>query len=381
MAKEKTSPSFSLKDQLFNRERVKYLAGLFFDANSDFDAARFVREVMTKLVKLELKERIVHIAETLELFLAEDFKTAAAQIVKSLPPPLDPAKSDDDFGDFIFAPLGEFVVRNGLSKKHLRTSLKTLKEVTQRFSMEDAIRFFINEFPDETLAEIANWSTDKNYHVRRLVSEGTRPMLPWSKRLSIDTTLPLPLLGTLHADPTRYVTRSVSNHLNDIAKTKPNLVLDTLKKWRKEKRQDQAELEWMTRHSLRTLVKQGNEKALRLLGFHPSPKIVVDGFRMKSKGVRPGDTLEFSFSVEASRNESLMIDYVIDFVKSNGSLAPKVHKLKQIQLKKNEMIEISKRHKLHAAATTYTLYPGTHRLTLQINGQPFGTLEFELDAA
>ena len=114
----------------------------------------------------------------MEEFLPADFDEATQYIVDALPPPLDPKKADDDFGDFIFAPLGEFVARNGLEKKRLRKSLQTLKEITQRFSMEDAIRRFINAFPEPTMRELAKWSKHKNYHVRRLVTEGTRPLLP-----------------------------------------------------------------------------------------------------------------------------------------------------------------------------------------------------------
>ncbi len=379
MAREKKLSGFSLKDQLFNRERVAYLAGLFSNANPEFAYKDFIRETMRKLTTLELKERIVHIAKTLEKYLAEDFKTATSQIVRSLPPPLDPTKTDDDFGDFIFAPLGEFVVRNGMARRHWRVSLNTLKEITQRFSMEDAIRFFINEHPEQTLNELGKWVAHKNYHVRRLVSEGTRPMLPWSKRLSLDPTIPVPLLDSLHADSTRYVTRSVANHLNDISKTNPSLVLETLEKWAQAKMQRPAELGWITRHSLRTLVKQGNREALCLLGFQPNPGITINDFRLKSNKVRRGDTIEFSFSIKSTREERLMVDYLIDFVKANGRRAKKVHKLKQLETTKGESIELSKRHKLHANATTYTLYPGLHRLTLQINGKSFGALDFELE--
>ncbi|PHS10301.1 MAG: hypothetical protein COA78_11495, partial [Blastopirellula sp.] len=182
MPSEKKAAGFSLKDQLFNKNRVAYLADLFHAADTQFDSAGFVRDTMKQLKRLELKERIVHITGVLENYLATNFKDAAKQIAAALPAPLDPTKTDDDFGDFIFAPLGEFVVRNGLEKKHLKLSLKTLKAITQRFSMEDAIRAFINTHPDETLGELEKWSTDKNYHVRRLVSEGTRPLLPWSGR-------------------------------------------------------------------------------------------------------------------------------------------------------------------------------------------------------
>ena len=369
---------FSLKDHLFNKQKVKYLAELFHAADASFDSAKFVRQAVRPFGKLELKERIVHIAATLEAHLDPDFRDAAKQITSALPPPLNPKKTDDDFGDFIFAPLGEFVVRNGMEPRHVSLSLRTLQALTQRFSMEDAIRRFINEHTDRTMRELEKWSRSKNYHVRRLVSEGTRPSLPWSGRLTIDVERPIPLLDTLHADPTRYVTRSVANHMNDIAKRNPKLALDTLKRWHKLDRQQPSELAWLNKHALRTLVKQGNPDALKFLGFRPDPKVSVKSFTLETACVRPGDAIEFSLTITATRDESLVVDYVIDFVKANGALAPKVHKLKQVRLKKGESLTLRKRHVLRANATTYTLYPGTHHVTLQVNGKSFGTQAFEL---
>ena len=369
---------FSLKDHLFNQDRVQYLASRFRAADPRFDSAAFQRDTMKELRQLELKARIVHIASVLEKYLSSDFHVAAKQIVAALPEPLDPTRTDDDFGDFIFAPLGEFVVRNGLHIKYLPTSLRTLKEITKRFSMEDAIRTLINTHPDQTLAELARWSTDSNYHVRRLVSEGTRPLLPWSGRIAVDITSPLPFLDVLHSDPTRYVTRSVANHLNDIAKSRPDIVLDLLQRWQKLGKQHPSELQWMTKHALRTLVKQGHSDAMQLLGFRAAPKIAVTEFTIDTLRIRPGDAVEFSFQVSAQRNEALVIDYLIEFMKANGTLSPKVHKLKQLALKKGESTSVTKRHVLRANATTYTLYPGTHYVTLQINGRPFGRLPFEL---
>lgn len=378
MTNKTKGTGFSLKDHLFNRNRVEYLANLFRNADSQFDANGFVNDTMKQLHKLELKERIVHIASHLERHLSTDYRVAAKQIATALPAPLDPSKTDDDFGDFIFAPLGEFVVRNGMDKRHLKLSLKTLRELTQRFSMEDAIRAFINTHPEATMKELAKWSIDTNYHVRRLVSEGTRPRLPWSGRLSIDPLSTLPLLDRLHADRTRYVTRSVANHLNDIAMTHPTFVLETLERWKQSGEQDSSELQWMSRHALRTLVKQGHREALQFLGYEPSPKIQIEDFAIQQSIIRPGDAIEFSFTVTALHEVSLVIDYVIDFVKSNGSTAPKVHKLKQLNLESGDSVVVKKKHVLRANATTYTLYPGTHHVTLQINGKSFGTRSFEL---
>lgn len=369
---------FSLREQLFSRERVVFLAGLFRAAGEGFDSAAFVRQVVARFPKLGLKERIVHIASVLEGHLSADFRVAAGQILAALPPPLDPSRTDNDFGDFIFAPLGEFVVRRGMDRKHLKLSFSVLRELTQRFSMEDAIRSFINVYPSETLCELERWAGDGNYHVRRLVSEGTRARLPWSARISIDVEVPVPLLDRLHADRTRYVTRSVSNHLNDLSRQRPGLVLEILGRWRLSALQNSAELDWMSRHALRTLVKQGHPGALRFLGFRPNPRIRVSGFSVRPRKLKPGESIEISFSVTAGRRESLMVDYVIDFVKSNGTRSPKVHKLKIVLLETGSRMTFTKRHLFHANATTYRLYPGIHRLSLQINGKQFGQRSFEL---
>ncbi|TWT43571.1 hypothetical protein KOR42_44510 [Thalassoglobus neptunius] len=375
---EHSTESFSLKDQLFNSERVNYLADLFASTDSGFDKANFVRQSIDQLTKLELKQRVVHLASVLENFLSDDFRVATRQITSALPPPLDPSKTDNDFGDFIFAPLGEYVVRNGLEKRHVKLSLRTLKQLTMRFSMEDAIRSFINEHTEDTMAELAKWATDSNYHVRRLASEGTRPRLPWSGRLVIPCTSAIPLLDTLHADPTRYVTRSVANHLNDIAKTDPLVVIETLTRWKDLAVQNSPELHWMTKHALRTLIKKGDSKALEVLGFRSNPKIEISQFRLKRSTLKFGEALEFSFNVTAKRDEPVLIDYVIDFMKANGTTSPKVFKLKQLDLKKSSTVTIKKKHVLKANATTYKLYPGEHGLTLQLNGRAMDQATFNL---
>lgn len=375
-ARNTMKKSFSLKDHLFNEETVTYLGGLFSAVDSTFNTQGFVRDVMKELLTLELKARIVWIAEVLEMHLPKDFKKASKLIIKALPPRLNPSKTDDDFGSFIIAPLGEYVVRNGLDAKHIEISLETLLELTQRFSMEDSIRYFINTHEKVTLQKLDEWVTHEHYHVRRLVSEGTRPLLPWSGRITVNPRAALGFLDTLHSDKTRYVTRSVANHLNDISKKEPDLVIATLKKWNKKKLQDKKELDWMTRHALRTLIKQGDHEALLLLGYQSDPKIKVEQLSVLKPKVTPGETLSFSFSITAQEDTELLIDYIIDFVKAKGKTKPKVFKIKKISLKKGETVSITKNHRLVADATTFTLHAGVHVLTLQINGKNFGSADF-----
>lgn len=369
---------FSLKDHLFNRSKVEYLAQLFEARDPSFAGRKFVSNVMKKLPNLELKQRIALIAETLEGYLSSHYPDAVARIVECLPPPLDESRTDDDFGDFIFAPLGEYIVRQGANREHLALSLEALKEITKRFSMEDALRTFLRQFPKETMRQLTRWAKDPNYHVRRLVSESTRPLLPWSGRIELTVESTLPLLDMLHADPTRYVTRSVANHLNDIAKTNPDLVVQALQKWHTLARQERQELLWMTRHALRTLVKRGHAGSLQLLGFSTTPKVSIGDVQITKLRLAPGESLEFSLEITALREEQLVIDYAIEFIKAGGKRSSKVFKAAKLSIKKGETRLVCKKHKLHAQATTYRLYAGEHRLTIQINGQPVSTKTFTI---
>ena len=260
----KAEPTFSLKDRLFNEKKIKIIAGEIAAVHPAFEADRFTAKVAGKLPELELMDRLHWIRECLHDFLPSDYRVAAKILKESLPAPCDPKLTDKDFGDFIYGPYGAFVAEYGCTQKDVKFSLKILKEMTKRFSVEFPIRSFINTFPEETMAELLTWTKDKHYHVRRLASEGTRPSLPWAKNITIDYKAPLPILDILHADKTRFVTRSVANHLNDISKVDPDLVVRTLKGWKKAKKQTKSELDYLIRHSLRTLEKQGHTAALKL---------------------------------------------------------------------------------------------------------------------
>jgi 3-methyladenine DNA glycosylase AlkC len=75
----------------------------------------------------------------------------------------------------------------------------------------------------------------------------------------------IPILDRLFADPTRYVTRSVANHVNDISKKDPQLALDTLERWRRLGHQQPREMGYVIRHAARTLVRADHPRALDLV--------------------------------------------------------------------------------------------------------------------
>ncbi|NDW44369.1 hypothetical protein [Ruegeria sp. PrR005] len=364
---------FSLKDQLFNAEKVGYLAGLF--DGPGFDGAEFEARVMARLPELELKQRIDWIAACLMDSLPGELPQVAAAILHALPPPLDPNLSDDDFGDFIFAPLGEWVASAGI--EHPDMALDVLAELTQRFSMEWAIRPFLNRWPDLVLNRMRDWCDHDSYHVRRLVSEGTRPRLPWGAGIALPLDAALPLLDRLHADPTRYVTRSVANHLNDIAKKDPDLVLDRLSDWRAAARQSTSERQWITAHALRGLVKAGHPGAMAMLGYDPGAPVTAK-LELPARA-RIGTDLVLGLELKGAAELPVLVDYIVYFQRPGGKVSAKVHKWKQARLTGGGL-RLDKRHKLKGDASTFTLVPGPHRVEVQVNGRVRAMGVFELEA-
>lgn len=372
--------SFSLKDHLFNPKKIGKLADSIAYVYSDFEQEAFEKSVLEKFPKLELKQRIVWISNNLTRYLPEDFREAVTILLDSLPPENDPQKTDNDFGDFIFSSYAEFVVQNGLEQENVLFSLGALKEMTKRFSVEDAIRSLINAFPEETIAALEEWSKDSHYHVRRLVSEGTRPKLPWSQKITLDYTQGIQLLDILFKDNTRFVTRSVSNHLNDISKFDSEIVLKYLKKWKASNDQKESEMTYIINHSLRTLVKKGDAQTMEFLGFSSNPNIQVLNLSIKSEYIRIGDPLLFSFKIVANEDEDVIIDYVMHFQKKTSGLGKKVYKIKKLCLRKDQQEIINKKHLLRKNMSTRTLYEGEHALEIQVNGRVFAKKKFFLVA-
>jgi 3-methyladenine DNA glycosylase AlkC len=373
----KTEKQFLLKDLLFNEVKVGQLADEIAAVYSPFRRGDFVQELVLVFPALELMERIGEICDALYKYLPSDYEKAIKIILKALPEPLDNNKSDDDFGDFIYAPYSYFVAKYGCSAKHLDVSHRALEEITKRFSCEAALRYFINAFPDETLAVVNRWAKSSEYHVRRLASESTRPSLPWAKKIVYDKKSFLPILDILHSDRTRYVTRSVANHLNDVSKFAPEEVLRRLETWQKIQKQNPSELSFITAHSLRTLIKDGDARALKLLGYS---KAKVDAKLSLTKAkVKVGDQVEFVVSLANKEKfaAKILVHYVIHFKKANGTLSPKVFLAKKLKLAPGEKSIFKKSHSLKPM-TTRVLHTGRHILELRVNGIKVAIENFEL---
>ena len=364
---------FSLADQLVNAQTVAKLASGF---EGVFDTADFEADVLAQIQGAALKERLNLIASALAVRLSPDPQVAADQIMSALPPPLDPTLTDDDFGHFIYAPLGIYA-ENHMVTGHFACGLRLLEEITKRFSMEFSIRAFLNHDQALAMNKVADWARSDNYHVRRLASEGTRPRLPWGQNVGLSVDDTLPILDVLHADPTRYVTRSVANHLNDVSKIEPDRVIAQLDAWVSQGRQSQPELLWMRKHALRSLIKAGYAPAMQHLGYRPDVGLENCAISVPLV-VERGQKIAIDVAFTLVEDAPLIVDYIVDFQKAKGRTSSKVFKLKTFDAKAGDAVRLTKQHHFKDTATTFALFAGDHRVHLQVNGRIVAECDFEL---
>lgn len=257
-------------------------------------------------------------------------------------------------------------------------ALTLLAELTGRLTSEFAIRTLLRHNVDRAVEIITRWTDSEDEHVRRLASEGTRPYLPWAVRVPDITTRPgltVPLLDALYRDPSDYVRRSVANHLNDLSRDAPDLVVETAQRWLDTPEPTTPAL---VRHGLRTLLKKGHPGALALLGFAPA-SVDVDGPHLAETQVPWGGGVRFTAVLRNSGPEHarLAIDYVIHHRKANGTLTTKVFKLTTADLPAGAEMEINRIHSFRPI-TTRRYYPGGHAVALQVNGIATPPAPFEL---
>ncbi|MEM6261502.1 MAG: DNA alkylation repair protein [Bacteroidota bacterium] len=361
--------------ELFDLKRIEEIARSLAKVYPTFEVRDFVTAASYQLDTLELKERVAQIAAVMRRMLPTDYPTALGILLKSLGPPMEDDEDLTSKGLPVW-PYAQFIESYGLD--HLEESLAGMKEVTQRFSAEFAIRPYLLRYPEPVMAQLHEWATHPNLHVRRLVSEGTRPRLPWGLRLQPFIENPYPsieLLTLLKDDPELYVRRSVANHLNDISKDHPQLVIDTLKEWLKGGTEN---TKWIARHAMRGLLKAGNPQALELMGFG-KPSVKLLDLTVSPARLEMGENLGIHLDLcsTSTQEQSLMIDYLIYFVKANGRSAPKVFKWTQKQVAPGQRLSIEKKQPFKPISTR-KYYSGLHKLEIQVNGEKVGSTTFDL---
>ncbi len=365
------SGSRDFKDRI-SPQAIRQLGATLGAAWPNFQESEFVGLAEGGLADLELKARVSHVAEALAATMPADFDAAAGVIGKAM--------ESADFDGWIVYCVNDWVAVAGISSPD--TALPLLGELTSRWSAEFAIRPFIETHPDRTFVQFDQWIESLDEHRRRLVSEGSRPRLPWGRQLRAfiaDPRPPIALLDRLVDDPSAYVRKSVANHLNDISKDHPDLTLETAARWLAESEEDGGadsaaggpdvgRRRWIVSHGLRSLVKAGDPEALRLLGFDPDAPVSLTAFSVSPQQLAIGEAVTIEFALTADEQTPAMVDYRIHHAGAKAARAPKVFKLKRTVLEPGVETTFQRDHRIREVSVR-RIHPGPHLIEIQINGK------------
>jgi 3-methyladenine DNA glycosylase AlkC len=358
----------------FDADAVRRLADQFASASDQFNRGKFSRLAKSGLEDLEFHGRVKHFSNALRETLPSHVPTALEILTQSLPEELPDCEAVTD--GWLQWPLGQWIADHGLD--HFDESMNAMVELTKRFSSEFAVRPFVEKYPDRIFSRFLELAEHPNPHVRRWCSEGIRTRLPWGKKLHslIEDPSPiLPVLEKLKDDGEIYVRRSVANNLNDIARDHPEMVVEICRQWIKGAGEERSRL---IQHALRSLVKDGHPGGLLVLGFSP-PRHVSATIDVGPAAVSIGNsvTLKAGIQNDSKKRIAMIVDYAVHYVRKGGRTSDKVFKWKTLELASGEEITLEKKHSLKAT-TIRALYPGCHRVELQINGVRLADAEFEL---
>jgi 3-methyladenine DNA glycosylase AlkC len=232
----------------FGKELAELLSDKIRFVYKSFNTKEFVKSITQEVVGKSYTMRIEVFADTLRKFLPEKYPDALAILMQILGP--ENQQETGMFTNFYWLmPVGKFVEKYGLD--HVTLSLKAIGEITKRNTGEYAIRPYARKYPNKTLAVCTMWAKSRNFHLRRLASEGLRPLLPWATKLDVWANNPGPvfeILELLKEDEIKFVKKSVANHIRDWTKVNPKEARKIIVQWSKSKNEH---TQWILKHAQR----------------------------------------------------------------------------------------------------------------------------------
>jgi len=346
-----------LKDTLIPNDQVIKLSKSIQTVNPDFEADKFVRLVLdSDWAERELKQKMRHITVCLKACLPDNY-TESIRVLEQISP---------QFNGFVALSFSDYAECYGIDNWDI--SMNALSHFTSSCSSEFAIRPFLDKDPERAIQYLYRWADDENQHIRRLASEGCRPRLPWGMALQKFKKNPspvIPILEKLKNDPEEYVRRSVANNLNDISKDHPELVLDLCERWKGQS----TDVDRIIKHACRTLLKNGNNRALMIFGFANPVQLQVSELVTDKLTLGIGEHLSFSFllSNHSGKPQKIRLEYRIYYVKSNGKTSPKIFQISEGKFPQGDHL-IQKRQAF-TDFTTRKHFPGEHRIEIVVNGE------------
>ncbi|MDO4761283.1 MAG: DNA alkylation repair protein [Corynebacterium sp.] len=344
----------------------------------EIDVEDFVNAVDRRVGPLELKDRVLVLAEELYERLPGDYPAKVDLLVASLGPELE--EGQGMFNDYWYLmPVARLVEEYGL--EYPAESLAAIEQITMRHTGEYAIRPYLDQWHEQTMEKVRDWAVSTSHNVRRLASEGIRPRLPWAARFKQFISDPRPVIEVIENlidDPSLYVRTSVANNLNDIAKDHPDLAVETAARWLNAS--GSRNTRWIVEKGLRSLIKKGDPKALSLVGAEADPLVVVEKSSITPVVVQVGSSAEITVVVrnDGKSERDVIVDYQVHFLKANGSLRPSVFKLGKATVPAGGTTTLRKRHTFKDVRSR-TLYPGEQLLVAQVNGNSGPSVAFTLE--
>ena len=186
----------------------------------------------------------------------------------------------------------------------------------------------------------------------------------------------LALLELLKDDESTMVRRSVANNLNDLGKVRPHLLIRTAGAWLKDALPQRRTL---VEHALRSAVKRGDAKALALIGYGQAPRVSVEAVVFTPRRVRIGGRVAMKCRLKSTstRQQQLLVDVAVHFVKARGVGGPKVFKLGRITLGPRERVDLKTTFSL-AVHTTRVPRAGRHAVDVVVNGRTIRAGAFDV---
>lgn len=234
----------------FSTDLAKLLSSKIEKVYPNFDSKSYIKIISQKSRDLEYTGRVELHADTLREYLPKQY-TKALKIFLQILGPENPEETGMFKHFYWIMPIGKFIEKYGLD--NFEDSLRAIEEVTKRSTGEYAIRPYLRTYPKETIAMMKKWSKSKNFHLRRLASEGCRPKLPWARKLEIFIEKPKPvfdILAILMEDEIKFVQKSVANNIADYLKVNKKVALEFIKKYKNSKNKN---TQWILKHATRKI--------------------------------------------------------------------------------------------------------------------------------
>lgn len=351
----------------FGPEVPERIAVMVAAVDPRFDGEAFVADALAGHEPLGLMDRGRHFGAALRAHLPRDDAEAIALLARSLGPPRPADGPPEGMAPFLYLPHSFVIADHGLAC--FEVAMDAQRALTRVFTAEFCIRPFLERRPGQTLERLEGWAGDPDAHVRRLVSEGTRPRLPWAPRLGAFQRDPAPVLALLERlrdDPSAYVRRAVANNLNDIGKDHPGLLVATAARWARDAGPERTRL---IRRALRSRIAAGDPAAMAVLGHDAAAPARARIMAIDPEAPRIGDVVRIAVEIvnPGPRAATYALRLRARFARPGGRTATRVFSLGERALGPGEAAAVTGRLSL-AQHTTRTHHPGRHGVEVLVNG-------------